>query len=120
MEKTVAAVLTLLVVLTVLDVALVAAERPVIMPKTHFGSTASARSDKQSIDCPDGKTCPDTSTCCLGTNGDFFCCTIAKANCCFDYTTCCGSGYVCDDANRRCVKAVLSADVLDKFPFLKK
>ena len=119
MEKTVAAVLTLLVVLTMLDVAPVAAEKPPIMPKTHFGSMASARGDKQSITCPDGSSCPDTDTCCLGTNGAFFCCATAKGNCCFDYTTCCSSGYVCDDANNQCLKVSSSADV-DKLPFLKK
>lgn len=121
MEKTVTAVLTLLVVLTMLDVAPVAAEKPLTMPKTHFGSMASARSDKQStITCPNGDTCLDTDTCCLGTNGAYFCCAIARGNCCFDYTSCCRSGYVCDDINDGCLKVSSSADVLDRFPFLKK
>ena len=120
MEKTVAAVLTLLVVLTMLDVAPVAAEKPLITPKTHFRSMASARSDKQSIDCPDGFTCPDTDTCCLGTDGYYFCCATAKGNCCFDYDSCCSSGYVCDDINDGCLKVITSADLLDRFPFLKK
>ena len=41
-------------------------------------------------------------------------------NCCFDYSSCCDSEYVCDNINSQCIKAGISEDVLEKLPFLKK
>lgn len=122
MDKAVAVVLTLLVVVAMLDaVALVTAEKPLIMPKTRLEPITSTKGDiKPAVTCPDGGSCSTGNTCCLHINGAFACCPDANGNCCFDYSTCCNSGYVCDSANNSCVKAGLPADVLDKLPFLRK
>ena len=114
------AVLTMLVVLTMLDVAPVAAEEPLIMPMTRLEPASSTKDDIPDLTCPGGGTCSTGATCCLHTSGSFGCCPNANGNCCFNYSSCCNSGYVCDVANSACIKAGLPADVLDKLPFLKK
>lgn len=120
MEKAIAVVLTMFAVLVMLYVSPIAAEKPLVMPKIRLAPTYTTKGDEQSINCPDGETCPDYDTCCLGTNGAYFCCATANGNCCDNYTTCCASGYVCDDANDKCLKPGLPEDILDKLQFLKK
>ena len=70
------------------------------------------------VQCPDGSSCSDGTTCCLYTTGDYACCPNAYGNCCDDYLTCCPSGTVCDDANDQCLTAGLES--LNKIPFLVK
>ena len=123
MEKAVvAAMLTLFVVLMALDVVpMITAEKPLFVPKTRLVPINATTGDVQTLTCPGGETCADDNTCCMHTSGRYACCQKFGANCCFDYTTCCDSGYVCDDANNGCVKAGPSEDVWEKLlPFLKK
>ena len=50
-----------------------------------------------SVACPGGAdTCPVNMTCCLGLSGRYNCCPNPFGNCCFGYTACCKSGYVCN------------------------
>uniref|UniRef100_A0A8C7Y0Z3 Granulins domain-containing protein n=1 Tax=Oryzias sinensis TaxID=183150 RepID=A0A8C7Y0Z3_9TELE len=56
-----------------------------------------------SIKCPDGKLCPDLSTCCLTGHG-FSCCPLPEAVCCSDKAHCCPSGYRCNLATMMCEK----------------
>ena len=104
MKKTLTVVLTLFVVLTILDVAPVAAEEPLVMPLTPLKPMMSTRGEPQ-ITCPGGGTCSSNTTCCFGLSEEFQCCSHATGNCCFDYIHCCASGYVCDIANLQCLKA---------------
>ena len=71
-----------------------------------------------SVECPGGGYCTDGNTCCLGTDGDYHCCTLPGANCCDDYKTCCASGSVCDNYyGNHCITP--SKEVLDRTPLVK-
>ena len=74
--------------------------------------------DVGDVKCPDGSSCRSGSTCCLHISGGFSCCPNAYGNCCDDYTSCCGSGKVCDVAYGQCITP--SVEGLDKIPFLVK
>ena len=116
MEKAVAAVLMLFVVLP-----MIAADKPLVMPKARLMPMEPITGDVQAVNCPGGGSCDDSKTCCLNTSGTYGCCPHQNGNCCFDYAHCCASGYVCDGAHNQCIKAhpSISADVLEKLPFLK-
>ncbi|KAJ8251807.1 hypothetical protein GJAV_G00225640 [Gymnothorax javanicus] len=55
--------------------------------------------------CPDGRQCPDDSTCCLLANGTYGCCPLKDAVCCSDHLHCCPSGTTCDLEHLTCVSA---------------
>ena len=114
MENVVTAVLVLFVVLP-----MIAADEPLVMPKTRLVPAKPVTGDVQDITCPDGGICDDANTCCMHSSGKYACCPYQFGNCCFDYSSCCVSGYVCDRANNQCIKAGISEDVLEKLPFLK-
>lgn len=68
-----------------------------------------------SITCPGGQSsCPDSSTCCLLTSGDYGCCPYPEATCCKDHLHCCPSNTVCDLEHLVCKSG--EADL----PMLKK
>uniref|UniRef100_A0A667YFZ0 Progranulin-like n=1 Tax=Myripristis murdjan TaxID=586833 RepID=A0A667YFZ0_9TELE len=54
-----------------------------------------------SITCPDGKLCPDLSTCCATKHG-YACCHYPKAVCCSDMAHCCPSGFQCNLVTQTC------------------
>ena len=115
MEKILVAVLTLFVVLTILDVSPIAAERPLVKPLARLVPMMPAsKGDPQKVDCPGDGTCSKNTTCCMVTSGDYACCTEAHGNCCSDYYHCCASGYVCDMANKQCLKAGAELEDVDK------
>lgn len=65
--------------------------------------------------CPGGTyRCPDNTTCCQSSSGEWGCCPYADAVCCSDHTHCCPNGYRCDVVHQQCIKA--SKDI----PWLKK
>ena len=76
--------------------------------------------DVGELDCPgpNGGSCDDGDTCCLGTDNVYTCCPVPSGNCCDDYIHCCPSGTVCDTANSNCITPHVS--VLDGIPFLAK
>ncbi|XP_030003814.1 progranulin-like [Sphaeramia orbicularis] len=47
------------------------------------------------ITCPDGRECPNHSTCCVGEEG-YSCCFYPQAVCCSDKVHCCPSGFRCN------------------------
>ena len=114
MKKTLVAALTLFVVLTILDVAPVAAKKPLVMPLTRLERMMPTKDEPQ-VTCPGGGSCSSNTTCCLQTSGAYACCGHASGNCCFDYIHCCASGYVCDITNLQCLKASVDMkNILDK------
>ncbi|XP_077407642.1 granulin b [Vanacampus margaritifer] len=55
------------------------------------------------VDCPDKQsTCPDESTCCQLSSGDYGCCPMPDATCCSDHLHCCPHGTVCNLAAGTC------------------
>ena len=60
------------------------------------------------VTCPGGEACPVNTTCCMDLSGIYeACCPTAFGNCCFDYLSCCPSGYVCNNIDREnnCISA---------------
>ena len=59
--------------------------------------------------CPGGASeCPDGSTCCQMSTGQYQCCPLPNAVCCDDRVHCCPSGYSCDSGH--CKKGELVVD----------
>ena len=59
----------------------------------------------KSVICPNGQSqCPDGSTCCKLSSGQYGCCPLPNAVCCSDYIHCCPHGYTCDTAAGTCNK----------------
>jgi hypothetical protein len=56
------------------------------------------------VQCKDGSSCPDGSTCCALNSGGYGCCPYADATCCSDGQHCCPNGYTCDLSKGQCVK----------------
>ncbi|KAJ3607811.1 hypothetical protein NHX12_024862 [Muraenolepis orangiensis] len=53
---------------------------------------------------PGGKSsCPEGTTCCLLTSGDYGCCPYAEAVCCNDHIHCCPAESMCDLKHERCL-----------------
>jgi len=72
------------------------------------------------VKCPGGKAaCPDGTTCCKLTSGEYGCCPFAKAVCCADHLHCCPTGYTCDTAGGTCKQDELSVPWAQKFPATK-
>ncbi|XP_077481261.1 granulin b [Stigmatopora argus] len=56
--------------------------------------------------CPDKKsTCPDETTCCQMSSGEYGCCPMPDAVCCSDRLHCCPHGTVCNVAAATCEQA---------------
>ncbi|XP_072028842.1 uncharacterized protein [Amphiura filiformis] len=56
--------------------------------------------------CPGGTTeCPDGSTCCKLSTGQWGCCPLPNAVCCSDGLHCCPNGYTCDLSAGTCTKS---------------
>jgi len=65
--------------------------------------------------CPDKKSkCPDGSTCCVLSTGDYGCCPLPKAVCCTDKLHCCPEGTTCDVPHSKCNKGDIT------FPWMEK
>ena len=115
MEKIVAVVLTVFVVLP-----MITADKPLVVPKTRLIPAKPITGDTQFVNCPGGRVCADDYTCCMTTSGSYGCCPEHAGNCCSDYSSCCPSGYVCDKLNDGCLKVSITQDTFEKLPFLKK
>ena len=69
----------------------------------------------ETVVCPGGAdTCPDGSTCCQLSSGEWGCCPLPQAVCCNDHLHCCPNGYTCDTTSGRCNKGDIS------LPFYQK
>lgn len=57
----------------------------------------------KTITCGDKQSeCPDSSTCCQLSSGDWGCCPFSNASCCQDKEHCCPQGTKCDLEEKRC------------------
>lgn len=73
------------------------------------------------VDCDDGSTCPDDSTCCPSPDGTYGCCPMSGATCCSDQTHCCPPDYpVCDVAGGQCLASASGVSALRAVPWLVK
>lgn len=62
----------------------------------------SPRAAGSSTRCPDGGSCGDYQTCCLGKSGKYGCCPLPNAVCCSDHQSCCPEGYTCKVSTQQC------------------
>ncbi|KAJ8345434.1 hypothetical protein SKAU_G00296270 [Synaphobranchus kaupii] len=69
-----------------------------------------------SVTCPDGKECPDLTTCCQLSDGSYGCCPFPNAVCCSDHLHCCPSGNTCDLVNNTCTSANSQTPLAKKIP----
>ena len=58
------------------------------------------------VTCPDQSQCPNDSTCCEMSAGQYGCCPIPNAMCCSDGQHCCPTGYTCDVGAGTCVQSI--------------
>ncbi|CAN7991961.1 unnamed protein product, partial [Ixodes hexagonus] len=63
------------------------------------------------VRCPNGALCPDRTTCCLQSSGQYGCCPYQFAVCCSDHQHCCPEGYRCNLSNGTCLQ--ISTSVKD-------
>ena len=81
------------------------------VPRIDYGMKAkpiSANHGAKAVYCPGGAVCPVNTTCCMDLTGMYRSCyPTPLGNCCFDYHSCCPSGYVCNTIDRanNCIKA---------------
>ncbi|XP_067650536.1 zonadhesin-like isoform X2 [Haliotis asinina] len=71
---------------------------------TWFKKTAPIVKNVENIMCDSSHECPDRSTCCKLSSGEWGCCPLPKAVCCSDGIHCCPEGTTCDTASGRCNK----------------
>ena len=78
--------------------------------------SAQLKNDKvENVICPDGESeCPDGNTCCKLYSGQYGCCPLPKAVCCFDGVHCCPNGYTCDISSGTCNKGLHSVPMAVK------
>ncbi|KAH8857087.1 granulin [Schistosoma japonicum] len=89
----------------------------------HVNPKGNSQSSNSTKVCPGGTAkCPDSSTCCKLSYGQYACCPIRDAVCCADGIHCCPSGTTCDYKTLSCVKtntennhSVRSVDPSDEF-----
>ena len=71
--------------------------------------------------CPGGESqCPDGTTCCKLSSGEYGCCPLPNAVCCSDGVHCCPAGYTCDISAGTCQRGMKTAPMLVKTPASKK
>ncbi|MGH0168892.1 UNVERIFIED_CONTAM: hypothetical protein FKN15_072131 [Acipenser sinensis] len=70
--------------------------------------------------CDDQTSCPDGSTCCKLSTGDWACCPLPRAVCCADREHCCPEGTTCDTEHKKCVSAEGETTMSKKFPAVRK
>jgi len=64
------------------------------------------------VQCNDGSSCPDGSTCCETSSGGYGCCPALNATCCSDHIHCCPPEYpVCDIVHQQCTNSFVYAGI---------
>ncbi|XP_071102589.1 uncharacterized protein [Haliotis cracherodii] len=69
---------------------------------TWFKKTAPIVKNVENVMCDSSHECPDGSTCCKLSSGQWGCCPLPQAVCCADGVHCCPSGTTCDTASGKC------------------
>ncbi|XP_052406891.1 granulin a isoform X4 [Carassius gibelio] len=65
------------------------------------------------VNCDSNHICPDSSTCCKNTDGDWGCCPLPEAVCCKDHIHCCPHGTTCDFVTLTCTSNTTSVPMTD-------
>ncbi|KAM4598167.1 granulin a [Polymixia lowei] len=60
-----------------------------------------------SVECDAKSRCPEDSTCCQLSTGQWGCCPLHKAVCCADMEHCCPQGYSCNMGSGSCQKLIM-------------
>ncbi|XP_028823013.1 granulin b [Denticeps clupeoides] len=72
-----------------------------------------------SVTCPGGRSsCPDNTTCCLMSGGQYGCCPFPEAVCCSDHLHCCPGNTTCDLEHQMCNSAQSNIPLARKLPAL--
>ncbi|XP_073539292.1 progranulin isoform X5 [Phyllobates terribilis] len=74
----------------------------------------------QEVNCLDGSSCPDGTTCCQTEDKRYGCCPFLSAVCCSDFVHCCPSGTTCDLPRKKCVNAIFEIPMYSKIPALRE
>ncbi|XP_076437129.1 progranulin-like [Babylonia areolata] len=74
----------------------------------------------QAVICPDQSQCPDNSTCCKLTTGQYGCCPYPRAVCCSDHVHCCPESYTCNVPAQTCDKGSSSLPWEEKQPAVRR
>ncbi|TNN42529.1 Granulin [Liparis tanakae] len=74
---------------------------------TKLPARTGVRADPGSVACGGGRSqCPEQTTCCRLSSGEWGCCPIPDAVCCPDEEHCCPPGYTCNMASNSCQKLI--------------
>ncbi|CAJ1076382.1 LOW QUALITY PROTEIN: progranulin-like [Xyrichtys novacula] len=74
---------------------------------TKLPATASIPANPRSVKCDGQSQCPEHTTCCRLSTGEWGCCPLENAVCCQDKKHCCPQGYTCDIASNSCQKLIM-------------
>ncbi|XDV13213.1 hypothetical protein PO909_001678 [Leuciscus waleckii] len=76
---------------------------------------AGQRSTKN-VNCDSSHICPESNTCCKNVDGDWACCPLPEAVCCWDRFHCCPHGTTCDNVTLTCNSNTTSVPMSDIIP----
>ncbi|XP_029953604.1 granulin b [Salarias fasciatus] len=80
-------------------------------------SLSSAAPSAGSLLCPGGRSrCPQRSTCCLLSSGEYACCPYPQATCCSDHIHCCPGDTTCDLEHAVCTSGERRFPLRTKIP----
>ncbi|XP_044037303.1 granulin a isoform X2 [Siniperca chuatsi] len=74
---------------------------------TKLPATTSIQADPSSVQCDGLSQCPEHTTCCQLSTGEWGCCPLQNAVCCPDKEHCCPQGYTCNVASNSCQKLIM-------------
>ncbi|KAK9534615.1 hypothetical protein VZT92_007048 [Zoarces viviparus] len=100
---------------TAVEVSTVSAVPPTEKDESSF-TKAAAEIQVGNVTCDSTTSCPDDTTCCKNTTGDWACCPLPKAVCCDDHEHCCPEDTTCDLASLTCDGILGSTPMKQKIP----
>ncbi|XP_073713412.1 granulin a isoform X2 [Misgurnus anguillicaudatus] len=56
----------------------------------------------ENMSCDSSHSCPESNTCCKNIDGDWNCCPMPEAVCCWDHLHCCPQGFTCNFITLTC------------------
>ncbi|KAM7371567.1 hypothetical protein PAMP_008790 [Pampus punctatissimus] len=74
---------------------------------TKLPATTNIQADHSSVQCDAQNKCPEKTSCCQLSTGEWGCCPIQNAVCCSDKKHCCPEGYSCNTYAQYCQKIVM-------------
>ncbi|XP_038151168.1 granulin a [Cyprinodon tularosa] len=88
---------------------------PVPSLKEEVTESSVAKADAaNNVPCNETAACPDDSTCCKNSAGDWACCPLPEAVCCEDFIHCCPKGKKCNMEAGKCEDATCSVPWFNK------